>query len=805
MPGPGVNNLDLPVHIPSFKVPSDAIDFAEISALLRRRFWFIFAFFAAGTLLALVDVLTAVPQFTAHGALYLGDAQSTSGGSSDSGDLGFSQNFSSESDIETQIEMITSRAIVQEALLETGVNAQILPADATKLRFWRWRIKDRGQISAFLQGDEGLQALYASVPGTYAVVLGPKGTYRIYEKAGFFSDTPRPLLSGVLGQPASGNGIQLLIQPTTQNFNDVPGKIYNLTVTEPGALADYLLGGPITVTAGGSVTQPTKIAFLQFRWSDPYQARALLNQMMQDFIANQLDWKTQSASTTEAFVASQLKNVNSSLAEADQNLAQFQAKTGIMEVPLNAQAALEAMTQYQTQQAALLLKISALEKLNKDLQASGPLNPYLVSQADDIVLSNLTSALAASYVSLAALQAQYFDGTVEIRTAEAQIARQQEAIRTIAQNDLATAQQSLSSLNTQIAQFRTSIASLPADSLKMISLQRSVDVFGKLYVLLMEKEQEAEVSKAETIVDTRIITPATPPPHPTSPKGAISVIFGGFAGLVTGIALVFGRHTFSGRFESEEQIRKAVGLPVFAVLPSRTQPEPSADLPGERGEPFLEAFRLLRSSLYRIRKPNSCMIILLISAENDGNATIAKNLAAILADDGCRTALIDGDLYRAPTDENENDVPSLMVWIDSMAQQSQPNGAKRYKPSPDPESVNHLVSVSLPNRPNEIVLKKVFANLRKNLDFIILNSPPLPGFADGMTLGSFADVILSVVSLSKTSRRDFAVHTQLISVLNRNHSVVINQDVSRVPYKTRVKKIIDKIAAVGRAKFKPAI
>jgi LPS O-antigen subunit length determinant protein (WzzB/FepE family) len=67
--------LDARVPPQSLKPPGDTVDFAEIGTLLRRRFWVIVLFAAAGTILALIAVFTAVPQFTATGALYLGDAQ----------------------------------------------------------------------------------------------------------------------------------------------------------------------------------------------------------------------------------------------------------------------------------------------------------------------------------------------------------------------------------------------------------------------------------------------------------------------------------------------------------------------------------------------------------------------------------------------------------------------------------------------------------------------------------------------------------------------------------------------------------
>jgi Mrp family chromosome partitioning ATPase len=325
---------------------------------------------------------------------------------------------------------------------------------------------------------------------------------------------------------------------------------------------------------------------------------------------------------------------------------------------------------------------------------------------------------------------------------------------------------------------------MPADSLKVISLQRSVDVLGKLYVLLMEKEQEAEVSKAETIVNTRIVTPAAPPNSATSPKGAISVVFGAFAGLVVGIALVFGQHAFSGRFESEEQVRKAISLPVFAVVPKRAKPKlPAAD----RGEPFSEAFRLLRGGLYRTQNFGRSMIVLVIaSAEGDGTTTMALNLAKALAEDGYRTALVAADLYperNQPSGvsaswKNEALVPApRYMWLSLAALLA----------------AGQNLNSDRPAVPSEIVLKAVFAVLRSKFDFIILDSPPLPGLADGMTLGGFANLILSVISLSKTLRRAFAAHNQLISVLDRLHGLIINQAEPPAAYGFRRRTIFEKI------------
>jgi uncharacterized protein involved in exopolysaccharide biosynthesis len=115
----------------TFHQPSDAVDLGEVGSLLRRRLGLI-AFFVLGmTLCAVLYVMFATPQFTARGALYLGDAPTTGGGGGgdDGGGMNLLTAYSNQSDVETQIELITAGTLVQNAVLETGLNTQMTPAD----------------------------------------------------------------------------------------------------------------------------------------------------------------------------------------------------------------------------------------------------------------------------------------------------------------------------------------------------------------------------------------------------------------------------------------------------------------------------------------------------------------------------------------------------------------------------------------------------------------------------------------------------------------------------------------------------
>lgn len=765
-------------HLPatSFAPQHDAIDLAQIGGILRRHVLTIVIFVAIATCLALFHVLFSVPQFTAKGVLYLGDTQSTDNApaANAASGLNFLSDYSMQSDVETQIELITARALIERAILETGLNTTITHAGAPALTYWRWKLYHGGQTSSFAPGPDTLQALYATTPGKYRLITGANNSYELYTSSGWLRGQ-KLVLKGVLGKPAAGSGVQMLVEPASDTYQAKPGIAYDLTVISPDALSDSVPAGALTVNSGGSVEQPTKIAFLQFRWNNPYQGQIFVNQVMQDYISTQLSWKTQSASTTEDFVTSQLVHVSALLSQADQNLASYQSKTGIVSVPQSADAVVTQLTQYQTQKTTLELQQKALAQLAQEMNNNADsINPYLVSQTNDTLLSTLTINLSEAEQKLSQLQAQFTDGVPDVQIQMAQVSEIKNAIHTTVQNDLAAANDNLKNLDQTINEFQDRIKSMPAESLKIISLQRSTDVLGQLYILLMEKQEEAQVSKAAAIMNTRIVTPANMPLFATSPKAVITVLFGALIGLITSIIFIFAQRALSGRFESEEQVRLAIHLPVFAAIPRQLKTEPPiGDFGVPTRSPFLESFRLLRRSIYRIATPGKAMVILIISSsKEDGKTTISTNLAKCLADDGKRVVLMDGDLHLSGLQEllKLPSAPGLTDWLATNcrpALKNWPNENFMLLPS---GNSRQLSKGSL----NEANLASVFETLSSEFDYIIVDSPPLPTVSDGMIFGIFADLILSVVSISHTPRRTLNIHNELIETLGRPHGIIIN-------------------------------
>jgi capsular exopolysaccharide synthesis family protein len=757
---------------------SDDIDLADIARTLKRK-WRTIAIFAGSlTLLALIFVMLSAPMFSVSGLLYFGNAQLLA-----TPQQGNSTNllttFQNVTDVPTAVELLQANELLEKAILETGMNVDVEPEGESPPAFWQWKFFDHSAIDTYKPGPRRLIIQYAtfadpgSPGGEYRLRFGDNGSYRLLPAAG----NGPAVLTGTLREPAAGPNITMFVDTA---IRDAPmpraGATYDVSITPAKTLAAGLIGGALDISQVGAPTAPTNTALIQLLWNDPFLAQKFVNQLMKDFIATQLSWTTEAASNAETYVASQLAKVQASLSDADNKLAAYQAQTGILDVPANAQAVIGQLSQYQVQRTTALLQQQAYQQLLKSINAAhgGGINPYLVSTANDPTLTQLAGNLANAQIQLQSQSVQYTAQSPEVQAQQATINKTESAIKTLLQNDEAQAGANVANLQQQIAQYQNQLKSMPAQSLQIIELTQASQVYGQLYVLLMQNEEEAEVSKASSIVDTRIAAQAEVPLGAAKPNYKIFVLAGIFLGLIGGVALVLSQRVLSGRFHSENDVRRHLTLPIFGLIPARPKRGRNAGVfPVASKDQFAEAFRLLRSRLYQMNGAASSHVFLVTSAETgDGRTTVAVNLAKAFADDGKRVLLLDADLHRGHLHETLGlpQSPGLSEWL--LRREKTPLLEVKG------QSFLALPAGKYAANPSELLsdpmLDVIFKVLRADFDYIIVECPPLPRVADTLILLKHADLALSVLFIEKTSRAGFAAHLETYGAASVRRGIVIN-------------------------------
>jgi capsular exopolysaccharide synthesis family protein len=390
------------------------------------------------------------------------------------------------------------------------------------------------------------------------------------------------------------------------------------------------------------------------------------------------------------------------------------------------------------------------------------------------VLIQLSGNLADAEVKLQTMQVQFTGTAPDVQMQQAAVATIETAIATLVNNDLTLASRNLQNIDGMIGQFNAQLKNMPAESLQVIALTRASDTLGQIYQVLLQKQEDAAVSKAATVNNMRIVTAPELPLQAASPKPFITLAIGFFAGLFTGAAVTLGQLMLSGRFHSDEEIRRLVPLPVYGLIPLDATIEANPKrLSADLQSPFSEALRLLRSNLYRSATGQGARVVLLTSADvDDGKTTISVNLAKMLADDGKRVILVDADLHVGRLHEALRVDPShgLTQWLTTHA--------KPWFQSVPGQRFMLLPAGVLPPNPSELLNDPFFADimatLRAEFEYVIIDSPPLPAVSDGIALGQQADIILSVVMIEHTIRRAFAVHSEMLSALDRRQGIIIN-------------------------------
>ncbi len=283
----------MPAQLPAIGL-HEAYDTADVSQFLRtlrRRARTVLLLTALAAGAALLHALFAAPQFTAQGALYLGETEhGDTGGDDSSGPVNLFA-YSTQSDVETQIELLTTGTLIERAILETGLNTTLRPAGKPPLTYWRWLVFHGGNTASFLPGPQTLQVVNATLTGHYRLITGPDNSYKLYTDGGLFH-AATPVLSGTIGQAAWSPAGTLLVRFAQPNeVSAAPSNRRTRRHTSRGKTRPrlpqarhrrtgcrwpkYLTNGALSVMPGGQCPADTQLATLQFTLVGPLSGQTL--------------------------------------------------------------------------------------------------------------------------------------------------------------------------------------------------------------------------------------------------------------------------------------------------------------------------------------------------------------------------------------------------------------------------------------------------------------------------------------------------------------------------------------------------
>ena len=307
-------------------------------------------------------------------------------------------------------------------------------------------------------------------------------------------------------------------------------------------------------------------------------------------------------------------------------------------------------------------------------------------------------------------------------------------------------------LDTNIASSGKELQDIPVRAIEEAKRKRAVNEAEAMFSNLDMKAHEAQLAEASTIPDVSIVDTAVAPSIPTRNTAPILILGAIGAALAFGILLAVLLDQTDRRFRHPEQATDDLGLYILGVVPVIGGKRRGGS---EQAAQVVETFRTIRMNVRYATEPGRALAVTITSpGPNDGKSLISSNLALSFAESGARTLLIDGDIRRGELSKTfgTKSRPGLVEYLDGTALI-----AEVLQPTASHPNLTIMPAGARRRRAPELLatprLPQLIAQLSKEFDVIVVDSPPLGAGFDAFALSTATANMAVVLRAGITDRK----------------------------------------------------
>ncbi|EMF1930720.1 MULTISPECIES: polysaccharide biosynthesis tyrosine autokinase [Klebsiella pneumoniae complex] len=318
------------------------------------------------------------------------------------------------------------------------------------------------------------------------------------------------------------------------------------------------------------------------------------------------------------------------------------------------------------------------------------------------------------------------------------------------------------------------VSAMPETQQEVLRLSRDVESGRAVYMQLLNRQQELNISKSSAIGNVRIIDDAITEPKPVKPNKILVLILSFILGIILSIGYVLLKTFLRRGIESPEQLEE-IGINVYASVPvsetfSKTVTENIGWKKQKNVENYgflavenpadlaIEAIRGLRTSLhFAMMEARNNVLMISGASPNAGKTFISSNLAAVISQSGKKVLLIDTDLRKGYLHRvfNVNNTAGLSDYLSGKLD------VKTIISKSKDIGFDFISRGTTPPNPAELLMHPRFQDLvswaNENYDIVILDTPPILAVTDAAIIGNYAGTTLVVARFELNTAKEIAV------------------------------------------------
>ena len=526
----------------------------------------------------------------------------------------------------------------------------------------------------------------------------------------------------------------------------------------------------------------TSVIEIRFRNPEAKLAAQVVNRLSSAYVERNFRTRYDATMQASSWLSKQLDDLKTNVEQSQTNLANYQKQKGIIGSDENNNLTLSRLDDISKR-----LTDAEADRITKEaryrLAQTG--NPDLIgSLVPDVVLPTLRSQEADLKSQLATAQSKYGDAYPKVIQLKNQLAqvdtslhKEMADITTRFKNEFEASAKSASEIRAAFDAQKERAYKESESFSQFAIMKREVETGRDLYDGLLAKLKEAGVTASLKSTNIEMIDSAAVPVKPVEPNIPIALLLGIAAGIVTGVGGAILIDNTDQTISTPEDVETIAALPTIGIVPRIAEKEGNGlgaapvEVVAQPRSSFAEAFHTIRTSLLLSSAGGPPRVIMVTSAvPGEGKSTISSNLAAVMAMNGSRVLLVDGDLRRGQVAESlrTGSGPGLSGCLSRMCE-----WRDAVKPLEGAPGMSVLGGGQRPPNPAELLssarMTVLLEEWKAEFDHIVLDMPPGLAVTDPIMLSPVADAVLVVTRSGVTHKHALS---RFIGMLARSRAHV---------------------------------
>ena len=703
---------------------------------LRNWYWFVLSL-AIASGIAVYVIKSTPPQYRRYAELLIKESEHSGGSSTGSTfkELGSSR---TTADANNEIMVLQSVDIMKEAIRRLDLEIEFR-GDG---RFYKGIIyMDRPlRIKALDLNENDIATFTATITSDSTVALKE------------FTYNGEPLGNGVM-EASIGDTITTPIGNIAIDRTEALGVFKDAELYIKKYNIDMLANHLCSNLSAGLAQEGASIIGLSIKDVSTTRATHILTAILDIYNERWIEESNYTTIKTADFISKRAEEIRYELEEIDREIAKFR---GDNKLSRNTASTL-------IQEAANSKEQEALLSLNSQLELANFIKSYMVqSGAKEIIPANTgiananVEALIGSYNQKVydrnRLVANSSENSPVVKDYDKDIATMFAGIQSAIDSHIKELERQLAEAEREIEKSRSRITTTTQNTKELQTLLRQQKVKNVLYLFLLQKLEETELSKEFSASNNRILVHPSGSNTPVEPMKKpiimLALTLGTMLPLIVIFILVITNRKVRGRRDLE-----GIDIPFLGEIPlykGGGKQSPGNRLvvkPGKRNV-INEAFRVMRTNFEFMNDKDRKSTVVLTTSFNPGSGKtfITMNLGASLAIKGAKVLIIDGDLRRAAASDH---FPATATGISDYLTGETDDINDIIVTDTGYDNL-HLIPVGpLPPNPTELLNSKYFANLiaaaRERYEYILIDCPPIEIVADTQIIEEYCDRTLFIV------------------------------------------------------------